>query len=73
MGVYFDANSNVFKAVLEAFDFEVTVIVATQSVPAVNPVTVVEQRPTKRSQRDSKRRRARWFPDRSSGRWPTYF
>ena len=40
MGVYFEANSNVFKAELEAFDFEVTVIVATQSVPAVNPVTV---------------------------------
>ena len=40
MGVYFEANSNVFKAVLEAFDFEVTVIVATHSVPGVNPVTV---------------------------------
>ena len=56
MGVYFDANSNVFKAVLEAFDFEVTVIVATQSVPAVNPVTADEQRTTKRPQSDSKRR-----------------
>ncbi len=37
---YFDANSNVFKAVLVAFDFEVTVTVAEHNVPAVNPVTV---------------------------------
>ena len=39
-GGYFAANSNVFKAVLVAFDFEVTVTVATHNVPAVNPVSV---------------------------------
>ena len=37
---YLEANSNVFKDVLVDFDFEVTVTVATQSVPGVNPVTV---------------------------------
>jgi hypothetical protein len=39
-GVYFEANSKVFNAVLEDLDFEVTVTVATHSVPGVNPVTV---------------------------------
>ncbi len=37
---YLDANSKVLKAELVDFDFEVTVTVATQSVPGVNPVTV---------------------------------
>ena len=40
MEVYFEANSKVFNAVLEDLDFEVTVTVATQSVPGVKPVTV---------------------------------
>jgi hypothetical protein len=40
MGVYFEANSNVFVAVLDDFDFEVIVTVATHNVPAANPVTV---------------------------------
>ena len=40
MGVYFEASSNVFNAVLEDLDFEVTVTVATHSVPGVKPVTV---------------------------------
>ena len=38
--IYFEAISNVFNAVLVAFDFEVTVIKATHSTPGVNPVTV---------------------------------
>lgn len=37
---YFDANSNVLVDVLLDLDFEVTTMVATQSVPPVNPVTV---------------------------------
>lgn len=37
---YFAANSNVLVDVLLDLDFEVTTIVATQSVPPVNPVTV---------------------------------
>ena len=39
-GGYFAANSNVFTDVFVALDFEVTVTVATQRTPAVNPVTV---------------------------------
>lgn len=39
-GGYFEANSNVFVAVLDDFDFEVIVTVATHNVPAANPVTV---------------------------------
>jgi hypothetical protein len=39
-GGYFAANSNVLVDVFEDFDFEVTVIVATHSVPPVSPVTV---------------------------------
>jgi len=40
MGGYFAANSNVFVAVLDAFDFEVIVMVATHSTPGAKPVTV---------------------------------
>lgn len=39
-GGYFEANSNVFVAVLVDFDFEVIVTLATHHVPGVNPVIV---------------------------------